>query len=191
VRLPELPEARRDRFMSQYGLSRYDASLLTSSKAMADYFEHCLGQSKGPKLEKRAKAVRNWLLGDFTKLLHATDTDIGDSRVTPEHLVGMLDLMERGTLSGAAAKAVFEEMFHSGRQASEIVAEKGLTQISDAREMEGVVAQVIATNAHAVADFKKGKEQALTFLVGQVMRQTKGRANPSLVNKLLKEKLEN
>jgi aspartyl-tRNA(Asn)/glutamyl-tRNA(Gln) amidotransferase subunit B len=189
-RLPELPEARRDRFMSQYSLSRYDANLLTNSRAIADYFERCLGLNKGPELEKRAKAVNNWLLGDFTRLLHATNTEIGDSRVTPEHLAGMLDLIERGTLSGVAAKAVFEEMFHTGRQASEIVTERGLTQIGDAQEVEEIVIQVIATNAQAVADFKKGKEQALTFLVGQVMRETKGRANPSLANRLLRDKLK-
>jgi len=190
-RLPELPEERRDRFVRQYELSRYDASLLTASKAMADFFEHCLSLIEEPKLKKMAKAVSNWMSGDFTRLLHATDTEIGDSRVTPEHLVAMLDLIDNGTLSGAAAKAVFEEMFNTGKQATEIIAEKGLTQISDAQEIDGIVSRVIATNTQAVSDFKKGKEQALTFLVGQVMRETKGRANPSLVNKLLKESLKN
>jgi len=190
-RLPELPEERRDRFVRQYKLSRYDASLLTASKAMADFFEHCLGLIEEPKLKKMAKAVSNWMSGDFTRLLHATDTEIGDSRVTPEHLVAMLDLIDNGTLSGAAAKAVFEEMFNTGKSAAEIITEKGLTQISDAQEIDRIVSRVIATNAQAVSDFKKGKEQALTFLVGQVMRETKGRANPSLVNKLLKESLKN
>jgi aspartyl-tRNA(Asn)/glutamyl-tRNA(Gln) amidotransferase subunit B len=190
-RLPELPEERRDRFVRQYELSRYDASLLTASKAMADFFEHCLGLIEEPKLKKMAKAVSNWMSGDFTRLLHATDTEIGDSRVTPEHLVAMLDLIDNGTLSGAAAKAVFEEVFNTGKRAAEIIAERGLTQISDAQEIDGIVSRVIATNTQAVSDFKKGKEQALTFLVGQVMRETKGRANPSLVNKLLKESLKN
>jgi aspartyl-tRNA(Asn)/glutamyl-tRNA(Gln) amidotransferase subunit B len=190
-RLPELPEERRDRFVRQYELSRYDASLLTASKAMADFFEHCLGLIEEPKLKKMAKAVSNWMSGDFTRLLHATDTEIGDSRVTPEHLVAMLDLIDNGTLSGAAAKAVFEEVFNTGKRATEIIAERGLTQISDAQEIDGIVSRVIATNTQAVSDFKKGKEQALTFLVGQVMRETKGRANPSLVNKLLKESLKN
>ena len=188
--LPELPDARRDRFMAQYGLSYYDASLLTSSKAMADYFQACLKKKEGLSHQKRAKAVSNWILGDFTRLLHATDTEIGNSRVSPEHLVEMLDLMDEGTLSGAAAKTVFEEMFHSGKRAAQIIAEKGLTQISDTKEVEEIVSQVITNNAQAVEDFKKGKEQALTFLVGQVMRQTKGRANPPLVNRLLKKKLE-
>ncbi len=189
-RLPELPDARRDRLMKEYGLPHYDADLLTVSKSMADYFEACVGLSPKAQVKKRAKAVANWLLGDFTRLLHATDSDIDNARVTPQHLAEMLDLIDEGTLSGAAAKTVFEEMFHSGRRASEIVAEMGLTQISDAQEVERIVAQVIAANPQAVADFKKGKEQALTFLAGQVMRQTKGRANPSIANKLLKEKLE-
>jgi len=189
-RLPELPDARQDRFMAQYGLSHYDASLLISSKAMADYSEACVKLNAGAQVEKRAKAVSNWILGEFTRLLHATDTQISDSKVSPEHLVEMLDLIDEDTLSGAAAKTVFEEMFHSGKRAAEIIDEKGLTQISDAEEMKEIVARVVAANAQAVADFKKGKEAALTFLVGQVMKQTKGRANPSVVNKLLKEELE-
>ncbi len=188
--LPELPEARRDRFIADYGLSYYDANLLTASKATADFFEACVKLNTTDQVEKRAKVVSNWLLGDFTRLLHATDTEIDSAKVTPEHLVEMLELVDKGTLSGAAAKTVFEEMFSSGRRASEIVAQRGLTQISDAQEIAGIVARMIATNAQAVADFKRGKEQALTFLVGQVMRETKGRADPAVVNRLLRERLE-
>ena len=188
--LPELPEARRDRFIDDYGLSHYDASLLTASKAMADYFEASVRLNTKAPVEKRAKVVSNWLSGEFTRLLHATDTEIDDSKVTPELLVEMLGLIDEGTLSGAAAKTVFEEMFASGRRAGEIIIERGLAQMSDAQEITGVVAQVIASNSQAVADFKRGKEQALTFLVGQVMRETRGRANPAAVNRLLKEKLE-
>ena len=188
--LPELPEARRDRFIADYGLSYYDARLITAYKAMADYFEASVRLNKKAPVEKRAKIVSNWLLGEFTRLLHATNTEIDDARVTPELLVEMLGLIDEGTLSGAAAKTVFEEMFASGRRAGEIIIERGLAQMSDAQEIAGVVAQVIATNSQAVADFKGGKEQALTFLVGQVMRETKGRANPAEVNRLLKEKLE-
>ena len=189
-RLPELPDARRDRFMAQYSLSDYDANLLTSSKATADCFEACVKLNTEAQVEKRAKAVSNWILGDFTRLLHATETEISDSKVTPAHLAEMLDLIDEGKLSGPAAKTLFEEMFNSGKRAAQIIADKGLAQISDAKEVEGIVSQVIAANAQAVEDFKKGKEQALTFLVGQVMRQTKGRASPPLVNRLLKEKLE-
>ena len=190
AKLPELPDNRRNRFMEQYGLSPYDAGLLTTSKAMADYFEDCISLTEGPNLEKRTKAVSNWLLGDFTRLLHSTGTDISDCKVTSKHLTEMLDLIEQGTLSGAAAKTVLEDMFSDGKRASEIIAEKGLTQISDTKEVEDIIAQVITSNAQAVDDFKRGKEKALTFLVGQVMRLTKGRANASLVNELLKEKLE-
>jgi len=189
ARLPELPEARRDRFVADYGLSHYDASLLTTSKAMADFFESCVKMNKKAWVEKRAKVVSNWLLGEFTRLLHATDTKIDNARVTPELLVGMLELVENGTLSGPAAKAVFEEMFHSGRCATDIVNERGLTQISDADELEGIVDRVIAANSKAAADYKSGKEQALKFLVGQVMRETKGRAEHTVVNELLKQRL--
>jgi aspartyl-tRNA(Asn)/glutamyl-tRNA(Gln) amidotransferase subunit B len=190
ARLPELPEARRDRFIADYGLSHYDASLLTASKAMADYFEACLKRNGKAQVERWAKMVSNWLVGEFTRLLHATDTEIDSARATPELLVEMLDLIDNGTLSAAAAKTVFEEMFTSGRRAGEIVAERGLTQMSDDQEIAAVVARVIDGNAQAVVDFKGGKEQALTFLVGKVMRETRGRANPAAVNKLLREKLE-
>ena len=116
--------------------------------------------------------------------------DIENSKVTPEHLVELLDLVDNGTLNGPAAKAVFEEMFNSGKRAMDIVAAKGLAQISDTGEIEGIVDKVIADNPQPVADFKQGKAKAQTFLVGQVMKATKGRANPALVNKLLRERLE-
>jgi len=188
--LPELPDARRDRFMEQYGLSHYDASLLITSKAMADYFEECVGLTQGPKVADRAKAASNWLLGDISRLLNASGTDIDDCKIQPQRLMEMLDLIEQGTLSGAAAKTVLEDMFSTGRPPSDIIAEKGLTQISDTSEIEGVIARVVAGNEKAVADFRKGKEQALKFLVGQVMRETKGRVNASTVNELLKERLQ-
>jgi len=190
ARLPELPDARRDRFMGQYGLSRYDASLLTSSKAMADYFEECVSLAQSPRVADRAKAVSNWLLADVSRLLNATGTDISDCKIKPKSLMEMLDLIEQQTLSGAAAKTVLEEMFTTGRPAHDVVAERGLTQISDTSEIEGVIARVIADNDKAAADFRKGKEQALKFLVGQVMRETKGRVNASTVSELLKEKLQ-
>ena len=188
--IPELPEKRRDRFIEDYGLPYYDANLLTNSKAMSDYFEACMKINNKAKVKKRAKVVSNWLLGDFTRLLHAMGTDIDDAKVTPGHLVEMLQLVDNGTLSGAAAKKVFEEMFDSGQRANDIIAEQGLAQMSDVHEIERVVAQVISNNNQAVVDYKKGKEQALTYMVGQVMRETRGRANPTVVNKLLKERLE-
>ena len=140
--------------------------------------------------ESEAKTISNWMLGEFARLLNATDTRIEDSKVTPKRLVELLDLIEEGVLSTTMAKAVFEEMFHTGRQAAQIVAEQGLTQISEAHEIDEIVGRVLAENTKAVADFEAGKEQALTFLVGQVMRATRGRANPKLVNNLLRERLK-
>jgi aspartyl-tRNA(Asn)/glutamyl-tRNA(Gln) amidotransferase subunit B len=190
ARLPELPDARRDRFMSQYNLSRYDANLLTDSRAMADYFEAFLKLlPAGTGAEKKAKTVANWLLGEFTRLLNATNIEIKDAKVKPQHLVEMLDLIDKGTLSTKMAKAVFEEMFHSGKMAPQVVQEKGLAQISTTTELETIVGQVIAANAQAVADYRQGKETALKFLVGQVMKATKGQANPQMVNELLRRML--
>jgi aspartyl-tRNA(Asn)/glutamyl-tRNA(Gln) amidotransferase subunit B len=185
ARLPELPEARRDRFMAQYSLPLYDANILTNSKARADYFESCLKLTDCNK----AKMMSNWLLGDFSRLLNATNTEIEDAKISPEHLVEMLSLVERGSIGGPAAKAIFEEMFHSGKRASAIIAEKRLSQISDVAEIRGTVKQVIASNPKAVSDYKAGKQQALTFITGQVMRATRGRAKPALVREILVQEL--
>jgi len=195
-RLPELPELRRDRFISQYGLPLYDANLLTDSKSLADYFEACINSkslvdlSQGFPLEKRAKSVSNWLLGEFARLLNVAGIEVDQSKIAPSHLAELLDLIDQGILTGPAAKKVFEEMFHTGKPPKEIVTQRGLTQISDASAIEEVVRQVVATNTQAVVDFKAGKEQALTFLVGQVIKATKGRANPKLVNEILRREFE-
>jgi aspartyl-tRNA(Asn)/glutamyl-tRNA(Gln) amidotransferase subunit B len=185
ARLPELPEARRDRFMSQYGLSLYDANVLTSSKAMADYFENCVKLMDSSK----AKAVSNWLLGDLSRLLNATNTEIENVRISPKHLVEMLGLVDNGTISGPAAKVVLEEMFRTGQRASEIITEKKLSQISDVGEIREVVKQVIANNTGAVTDYVSGKQQALTFIIGQVMKVTRGRANPGIVREIIIQEL--
>jgi aspartyl-tRNA(Asn)/glutamyl-tRNA(Gln) amidotransferase subunit B len=185
TRLPELPEARRDRFTTQYGLSLYDANILTSSKAMANYFENCVKLMDSSK----AKAVSNWLLGDFSRLLNATNTDIENARISPKHLSDMLVLVDDGAISGPTAKAVFEEMFQSGKEASEIVTEKKLSQISDTAEIRDAVKQVMASNAGAIADYASGKQQALTFIIGQVMKATRGRANPGLVREIIMQEL--
>jgi aspartyl-tRNA(Asn)/glutamyl-tRNA(Gln) amidotransferase subunit B len=181
TRLPELPEARRDRFMAEYGLSLYDANILTGSKAIADYFEDCVKLATPGK----AKTVSNWVLGDFSRLLNATNTEIENAKISPRHLADMLALVDNGTISGPTAKAVLEEMFKTGKAASGIVSEKKLSQISDAGEIREVVRKVMAGNAGAVADYGSGKQQALTFLVGKVMKATKGRANPGLVKEII------
>jgi len=185
ARLPELPDARRDRFMTQYGLSLYDASILTGSRGMADYFENCV-RLAGPG---KAKMVSNWLLGDFSRLLNATNTEIENATISPKHLADMLALVDNGAISGPTAKAVLEEMFQTGKGASDIIEEKKLSQISDASEIREVVKQVIAGNTGAVADYTSGKQQALTFLVGQVMKATRGRANPGLVKEIVIQEL--
>jgi aspartyl-tRNA(Asn)/glutamyl-tRNA(Gln) amidotransferase subunit B len=185
ARLPELPEARRDRFMTQYGLSLYDANVLTSSKAMADYFENCVKLLDSSK----AKVVSNWLSGDFSRLLNATNTGIENVKISPKHLAEMLDLVDNGTISGPAAKAVLEEMFRTGKGASEIITEKKLSQISDVGEIREVVKQVIANNTGAVVDYASGKQQALTFIIGQVMKATRGRANPGMVREVIIQEL--
>jgi aspartyl-tRNA(Asn)/glutamyl-tRNA(Gln) amidotransferase subunit B len=185
VGLPELPETRKDRFMTQYSLPLYDANILTSSRAMADFFEDCIKLMTPDK----AKVASNWLLGDFSRLLNATNTEIENVRISPKHLAEMLDLVDNGTISGPAAKTVFEEMFHNGRGAGEIIGEKKLSQISDTDEIKEVVTKVMKGNAGAVADYTSGKQQALTFIIGQVMKATRGRANPGLVRDIIMKEL--
>jgi aspartyl-tRNA(Asn)/glutamyl-tRNA(Gln) amidotransferase subunit B len=191
--LPELPDVKRRRFIEQYGLPEYDANLLIDPRAMADYFESAVkvfaGSYAGDSFTRKAKTVSNWLLGDFSRMLNASGTNIGDTRVTPEKLAGLLNNIEKGTLGGPAAKAVFEEMFASGKDADTIVAEKGLSQISDGGQIGEIVAGVVANNAQAVIDYRGGKQQSLGFLIGQVMKASKGRANPDLVRKSLLEYL--
>ena len=191
ARLPQLPGARRDRFMDEYGLSLYDASHLTASKDMADFFEETLGADslESEARQLRAKAVANWLTGEATRLLNASGTEIADSTVTPQALAELVALTESGTVGSTQAKVVFEEMFRSGASPRQIVQEQGLAQISDAEGIAPSVEQALADNPQAVQDYLGGKETAVRFLVGQVMRLTRGRANPGLVTKLLEERL--
>ena len=186
ARLPELPEAKLARFMSQYGLSHYEANLLSATRARADYYEEAVGAGISPE---RAKAVANWMLGDFARLLNAEGIEIAESKVRPAQLADLVALIEEGTITTTGAKGVFEELFRSGKAPRQIVEEQGLTQISAADELTGVVEQVIAGNPKPVSDYHGGKEEALKALVGLVMRQTRGRANPQLVHDLLRERL--
>jgi aspartyl-tRNA(Asn)/glutamyl-tRNA(Gln) amidotransferase subunit B len=187
-KLPELPEVRRDRFMDQYQLPIYDANLLTDSRAMADYFEECCRVNTG----LTAKDISNWLLGEASRIMNANNIDINEFRVkvNPEQLCELLDLTHKGSISSASAKLIFEEMFNTGKQAADIFHQQGLSQISDTGAIEAEVIAVINSNKQAVADYKVGKTQALKFLVGQVMKTTKGRANPKLVSELMKKKIE-
>lgn len=194
-KLPELPEHRRDRFAMDYGLSAYDADLLTGSKMMADYFETCLNGARVPgaaieQAGKKAKGVANWLLGEFSRLLSLCNTDIQASKVSPASLNELLEMLESGKISGTAAKTVFEEMFRSGKCAADLVASMGLAQLSDAGELGGIVNEVLTKNPLAVADFRAGKEQVMGFLVGQAMKATRGRASAKTVGDLIRERLK-
>jgi aspartyl-tRNA(Asn)/glutamyl-tRNA(Gln) amidotransferase subunit B len=188
--LPELPDARRRRYISELGLSEYDAGLVTQSRSQADYFEQTILDDSPLPLPERAKKAANWLLGDFTRLLNATGMEVSQAPVTPVHLMALINLVEAGRLSGPAAKQVLEEMFGHGGSPAEIIAQKGLEQMGGDGELEAAVEQVLRTNPQAVADYAKGKGQAITFLVGQVMRSTRGRANPQQAREVITKKLE-
>ena len=189
ARLPELPEARRDRLMAEYGLSLYDANIITGSKDMADYFEDCLKESKAEPAQ--AKELSNWLLGEVSRIMNANGTDIKGFRekVSPNQLCELI-VYAQDVVNTTTAKLVLEEMFNTGGSAEDIINRRDLSQISDTRQLEETVLNVINSNAQAVADYKAGKQQSLRFLMGQVMRATGGRANPGLVIELLEKKLE-
>ena len=181
--LPELPDQRAARFVSQYGLPAYDARILTSSKAMADYFEATVEHFGEPK------TVSNWVMVEVQRLLNGAGLEFERVPVSPAELAELLELVKKGTISNNTGKEVLEAMFATGKKAAEIVKERGLEQISDSGELEAIVLRVIAENPGPVQDVRDGKEKAIGFLVGQVMKATKGKANPQRVNQLLREKL--
>jgi len=181
--LPELRDQKMARFVGEYGIPEYDASVLTDSKPLADFFERCV------ELYPNPKTVSNWLMGDLLRELNDQGIDADRSPVGPEHLAGMLKLIDEGVISGKIAKTVFEEMYKSGERAEEIVKKKGLVQISDEGAIEELVENVIAQHPGEVEAYRGGKEKLLGFFVGQVMKASGGKANPGLVNKVLKEKL--
>jgi aspartyl-tRNA(Asn)/glutamyl-tRNA(Gln) amidotransferase subunit B len=186
AKLPEMPEARRDRFMSEYELPPYDAGQLTSSKAMADYFEEAAKANQ----EVKAKEVSNWIQGEVNRIMNADGIEISDfkDKISPERLANLI-YSSHSTINTATAKSVLEEMYRSGKSPEDIIKERGLSQISDTQELENVIAEVINSNVQPVADYRAGKDTAFKFLVGQVMKATKGRANPQVVNEVLKRKL--
>jgi aspartyl-tRNA(Asn)/glutamyl-tRNA(Gln) amidotransferase subunit B len=181
--IPELPDARKARYTSEFGLSSYDAEVITSSKKLADFFEESLGYTQD------AKAVANWIMGDLLGYLNANALELEGVKITGQGLGEMIGLMEKGTISSKIAKTVFKEMLESGKRPQQIVEEQGLVQISDEGAIAEVVSRIVEANPQSVEDFKAGKEKAIGFLVGQVMKETKGKANPALVNKLLLERL--
>ncbi|MDD3304159.1 MAG: Asp-tRNA(Asn)/Glu-tRNA(Gln) amidotransferase subunit GatB [Clostridia bacterium] len=177
--LPELPHVKKDRYMSEYGLSEYDASILTMSIHTANYFEKVVKKCNNPKI------AANWMMGDFARMLNESDLQINECNITEENMASLIQLIDDGTISSKIAKTVFEEMFITGKEASKIVKEKGLIQISDEGAIQAIVENVVANNPQSIVDYKAGKDRALGFLVGQVMKESKGKANPGLVNKLL------
>jgi aspartyl-tRNA(Asn)/glutamyl-tRNA(Gln) amidotransferase subunit B len=182
--LPELPDARRQRFIDEYGLTAYDADRLTADRDLGDYFEVCLAHAP------QAKLAANWILGDLMAWLNAENRPIAQSPVSPEHLGQLLALIDGGQISGKMAKTVFEEMVKTGQDPKAIVEAKGLEQVSDAGELEAVVARVLAAAPDEVAAYRSGKAKLMGFFVGQVMRETRGQANPKLVNEILKRELQ-
>ncbi|MEK7300542.1 MAG: Asp-tRNA(Asn)/Glu-tRNA(Gln) amidotransferase subunit GatB [Nitrospirota bacterium] len=180
--VPELPVARVNRLVQDYGLPEYDAGVLTVSKGIADYFEACV------KLFNQPKTVSNWVMGELTRELNLSGIDITASPVTPERLIDLLQLVETGTISLKVAREIFPELYRSGKQPEQIVQEKGLTQVSDEGALDKIIDEVLTKNPAQVAQLKEGKQQVLGFLVGQVMKASGGKANPGKVNELLKKK---
>lgn len=181
--LPELPAVRTRRFITEYGLPEYDAGVITTSKDMADYFESCL------KLFKDPKTVSNWVMGELTRELNNSGTDIAVSPVSPDRLVDLLTMVDKGVISLKVAREIFPELYRSGKTPQQIVQEKGLTQVSDEGALRKIIDEVLSKNPVQVGQFKEGKQQVLGFLVGQVMKASGGKANPGKVNELLKNKL--
>lgn len=183
--LPELPAARKSRFVKDYKLSDYDAGVLTGDRSIADYFEHVVDKANGAP----AKTASNWIQSELLGKLNAENKAIGDSPVAPQGLAELLGLIAKGTINGKIGKEVFEKMWKTGKPANAIVKESGLEQVQDENAIGRWVAEAIGENPKAVEQFKGGKEKAIGAIVGAVMRKSKGRANPAMVNKLIKENI--
>jgi aspartyl-tRNA(Asn)/glutamyl-tRNA(Gln) amidotransferase subunit B len=181
--LPELPMPRRNRFVEQYGLPKYDAEVLTEERSVADYFEAVA------KLVQDAKMASNWIMGEVLRVLKEKKIEIAEFPILPAALAELLKMILDGTISGKIAKEVFEEMLATGKSAQALVTEKGLTQVSDSSIIEKVVDEVIAANPKEVERYRAGEEKLFGFLVGQVMKATRGKANPKMANDILRNKL--
>jgi aspartyl-tRNA(Asn)/glutamyl-tRNA(Gln) amidotransferase subunit B len=182
--LPELPVQRRQRFVAALGLNEYDAEVLTASRSLAEYFE------AGVKAHGNAKLVANWVMGEITRALNDSNTAIESCPVTPTQLAALLKLIDSGTISGKIAKTVFDGMWKDGKSPESIVEEQGLVQVSDSGALESIIDDIMAANAVQVEEYRDGKEKIFGFFVGQVMKVSKGKANPTLVNTLLLNKLK-
>ncbi len=182
--LPEMPESRRERYLKEFNLSEKDARLLTSSKYLSNMFE------AAEKICGNAKAVANWLLSDVSRILNEKELEPDSIPFTAEQLAKLVELIDKGTISSAIGKKVIEELFENPKDPEEIIKEKGWIQISDAGAIKQVVEKILEANPQSVADYKAGKDRALGFLVGQAMKETKGKANPQMLNKMFLEELK-
>ena len=182
--LPELPESRKQKYLSVYGLSEKDSRMLTSSKYLSNMFE------EAEKICKNGKAVANWLLSDVSRILNENEMEADSIPFTAEQLAKMIELIDKGTISSAIGKKVLEELFENPKAPEEIIKEKGWLQISDEGEIKEIVNKILEANPASIADFKAGKDRALGFLVGQAMKETKGKANPQMLNKMFLEELK-
>lgn len=182
-KLPELPDEKRERFIREYEIPEYDARVLTSSRALADFFEACIKEYRKPKV------ISNWIMGDLLRELRLSGLEVEESPLKPRQLSKMIRMIDEGVISGKIAKTVFEEMYQSGKDPDVIVKEKGLVQITDESAIEGYIERVIAENPKEVEAYRGGKDKLIGFFVGQVMKLSGGKANPAVVNEMLKKKL--
>jgi len=183
--MPEMPQQARERLIKEYELPEYDAALLTLTPDYLAFFDECILEYKD------GKAISNWMMGELNKLLNQNNMDMAECKIKPAAMAEMLQLIDDGSISGKMAKDVFAEMFETGKKPQEVIKEKGLEQISDEDTIRAIIEEVISNNPKVVEDFLNGKKKAAGFLVGQVMKATKGQANPALVNEILAEKLNN
>ncbi|MBC2181382.1 Asp-tRNA(Asn)/Glu-tRNA(Gln) amidotransferase subunit GatB [Listeria booriae] len=181
--IPELPDKRQARYVAELGLPAYDAMVLTLTKEMSDFFEATIQAGAD------AKQASNWLMGEVSAYLNAEQQELADTKLTPDNLAGMIALIEKGTISSKIAKKVFRELITNGGDAEEVVKAKGLVQISDEGELRTIISGILNQNEQSVTDFKNGKDRAVGFLVGQVMKATKGQANPTMVNEILVDEM--
>jgi len=182
--LPELPETKRQRLISRYELPEYDAQILTSSKALANYFEECV------RFHPQPKTVSNWIMVELVRELKRAEKEIEQCPVSAKDLAALLDLIQEGVISGKIAKTVFEEMFETGKSPKTIVQDRGLIQMTDAAQIRVVIEEVLQNNPDKIAAYKEGKTKLLGYFVGEVMKKTQGKANPKVVNEILRQKLD-
>lgn len=182
--IPEMPGERRHRYVTEYGLPEYDAHVLTLTKVMSDFFEETIKAGADPK------QASNWLMGEVSAHLNKAQVELGDTQLTPQNLAQMIALIEDGTISSKIAKQLFQELVTNGGDANEVVEAKGMAQISDPAKLEPIIDAVLADNQESIDDFHAGKGRAMGYLVGQIMKQTHGKANPQTVNQLLSQKLK-